>query len=159
MSSDASEPLPTWKQRFTTTEASAAKAIQKEREGDLSTAYALCIETAQSYLWLIRKTDDPHAKETLKAASTKILARAEKIKAVKRDVRPAHISCFDERKLNLMFPNRVLSSENDTVLVEQSAVLDTSASINGQKYAPWTEGLPQEATTGAIYVYVRLSIL
>lgn len=88
-------------ERLEAAQALAAKAVRKEREGDLSTAYSLCIQTAQAYLWLLRNANgnaDDASTEALKLASSRVLSRAEKIKAVKRDVRPALTSCLDERE-------------------------------------------------------------
>jgi hypothetical protein len=85
-----------WNDRLASASTSAAKALQKEREGDLVTAYSLCLQTAQSYLWLIRNTEDASAKEKLKAASAKLLIRAEKIKAVRPQASPAPISFLNE---------------------------------------------------------------
>lgn len=98
MASGSSDAVRTsWKERFAQAQTTAANAITKEREGDLGTAYSLCIQTAQTYLWLIRNTNDENTKATLKNASARVLARAEKIKAVKRDVKPATTNCLDER--------------------------------------------------------------
>lgn len=92
------QPAVTFDERLQAAQALAAKAVRKEREGDLSTAYSLCIQTAQAYLWLIRNAANDRAREPLKLASSRVLSRAEKIKAVKRDVRSALTSCLDERE-------------------------------------------------------------
>lgn len=122
-SSGSVQPSATFEERLQAAQALAAKAVRKEREGDLSTAYSLCIQTAQAYLWLIRNAEDDHAREPLKLASSRVLSRAEKIKAVKRDVRPALTSCLDE--------------------LEQEAVLYASSVISGHRYALW-QALPSD---------------
>lgn len=77
--------------------------MRAEHAGTFDVAYRLYIEAAQSYLWLIRNTDDSRKRDSLKAASAKILARAEKIKAVRRDVRASPIQHLAERQLIMSF--------------------------------------------------------
>lgn len=97
----AEDARKAWNTRLAATQALSARALQKEREGDLTEAYASCIETAQNYLWLVRNTNDKKAQSLLKEASTKVLARAEKIKTHKKDVRPKPTSLLDDGKAGL----------------------------------------------------------
>ena len=99
MSAGPADAQLLWNQRLSAAEANAKLALANERDGNLSEAYALCVQTVQLHIWLIRNTVDSLAKETLKAASARILARAEKIKAVKGNVQAAPASCLDERKV------------------------------------------------------------
>lgn len=85
-----------WNDALNDAHALAAKAIKKERQGDLGAAYALCIQTAQAYLALLRTAANEQDKLALKTASSRVLARAEKIKAVKRDARPAPVDRLDD---------------------------------------------------------------
>lgn len=87
-----------WDASLTEAHALAARAIAKERQGDLGAAYSLCIKTAQTYLALLRTAPSEYDKQIVKTASNRVVARAEKIKAVKRDARPAPVNRLDERK-------------------------------------------------------------
>lgn len=106
MSGQHASTAVTWNEKLKSAQALADKALQSEHRGDLDGAYSLNIQTAQSYLWLIRNTDDVRAKETLKAASTKILLRAEKIKEIKRDARPPRIQRLSKSASYLVQPSK-----------------------------------------------------
>ncbi|KAL7010292.1 cysteine protease [Cystobasidiomycetes sp. EMM_F5] len=117
MSGQHASTAVTWNEKLKSAQALADKALQSEHRGDLDGAYSLNIQTAQSYLWLIRNTDDVRAKETLKAASTKILLRAEKIKEIKRDARPPRIQRLSKTEQEAVLES---SDDEDAILLADS---------------------------------------
>lgn len=85
-----------WQSRLKSTETLSNRALQREKDGDLNTAYSLCIQAARAYLWLIRNSPDDNTTKNLKAISAKLLTRAEKIKSKKKDVYALPVSRLDE---------------------------------------------------------------
>lgn len=85
-----------WQSRLKSTETLSNRALQREKDGDLNTAYSLCIQSARAYLWLLRNSPDDNTTKNLKIISAKLLTRAEKIKAKKKDVYALPASQLDE---------------------------------------------------------------
>jgi calpain-7 len=80
-------------------QAVANKAIAKEHAGDLESAFALYTEAAKSHIYLARVAPSSSAREKASAVSDKLLGRAERIKAVRRELRPAPRNVLDQGKL------------------------------------------------------------
>ena len=92
-----------WQTHLEAGQKASEAALRAEHAGNFDVAYRLYIEAAQSYLWLIRNTDDSRKRDSLKAVSAKILARAEKIKAVRRDVRASPVQHLSQSQLVISF--------------------------------------------------------
>ncbi|CAH7686030.1 hypothetical protein BY996DRAFT_4583076 [Phakopsora pachyrhizi] len=95
----------------------AKRAATSETQTELGEAFKLYIESAQKYLYLIRNVSDGPLKDRLKDISSKLLNRAEKIKANRPLLKPGN--------------------RNRISLEEQDLVLNTSQRINGRVFKPW----------------------
>lgn len=143
-----------WSDALTEAQGLAAKAIKRERQGDLAAAYSLCIKTAQAYLSLLRSASSDHDRQTLKAASSRVLARAEKIKAVKRDARPAPVNRLDERTQMYPIP-RGCSALRLAQTVEQDSVLYASSLIQSHRFPPWSDSITHSLADKANFMCVH----
>lgn len=89
----AETEYPTSSCRGPTIQAATTKAAKAELTGDYDTAFKLNIDAAQTYLYLTRNTTNEGTKAQLRAVSTKVLERAERIKQAKKDhIRPVEQS-------------------------------------------------------------------
>jgi len=97
----------------------AGRATRQETQGNYEQAFSLYVDSVQKYLRLIPLIQDAALKDHLKAISSKLLNRAERIKSS----RP---------HLSLRAPVRDRTSSE-----EQEAVLRRSQKINGLNFYPW----------------------
>lgn len=77
-------------------QAATTKAAKAELAGNFDEAFKLNIEAAQTYLYLVRNTTNEGTKAQLRAVSAKVLERAERIKAAKKQ----HITPVDLSRLS-----------------------------------------------------------
>lgn len=77
-------PTPTRTRAGFYAQAATTKAAKAELSGRFDEAFKFNIEAAQTYLFLVRNTNSEATKAQLRAVSAKVLERAEKIKAAKK---------------------------------------------------------------------------
>jgi hypothetical protein len=146
-----------WQSRLKSTETLANRALQREKDGDLNASYSLCLQAARAYLWLIRNSPDDTTTKTLKAISAKLLTRAEKIKARKKDVHATPISRLDEcQSRSRIVRESVCTGDQELIHTpcdtdEQDTVLNNSSIVRGRVFRPWTPQLPLELLDGVLY--------
>ncbi|KNZ64465.1 calpain-like protease palB/RIM13 [Puccinia sorghi] len=97
----------------------AGRATRQETQGNYEQAFFLYVDSVQKYLHLIPLIQDAALKDQLKAISSKLLNRAERIKSSRPHLR-------------LRAPVRDRTSSE-----EQEAVLRRSQKINGLNFHPW----------------------
>ncbi|PRQ76937.1 hypothetical protein AAT19DRAFT_12355, partial [Rhodotorula toruloides] len=94
------------------------RATKLELAGSYDAAFSAYVSAAQTYLFLIRHTSDGETKQKLRAVSSRLVERAERIKqARKTEVRPVQ--------------RDVLALE------EQDAVLEKGSLVGGLRLARW----------------------
>ncbi|KAA1094687.1 cysteine protease [Puccinia graminis f. sp. tritici] len=111
---------PEFRSKLKEVQTIASRATRQETHGDYEQAFSLYVDSVQKYLYLIRTLQDGSLKEQLKAISSKLLNRAERIKSS----RP---------QLSLRAPVRDRTSSE-----EQDVVLQRSQKINGLSFHPWS---------------------
>ncbi|OCH90567.1 cysteine proteinase [Obba rivulosa] len=87
-----------WQKRFAEAEVKYNKAARAELEKDFDRAFQLYVNCAEDFLHLGRIISDVKTRNTAQTQASKALGRAEKIKAVKRDVAPAFKNHFSEQE-------------------------------------------------------------
>ncbi|BGP04545.1 cysteine protease [Rhodotorula toruloides] len=113
-----------WAAKYQEAQTTGTRATKLELAGSYDAAFSAYISAAQTYLFLIRHTSDGETKQKLRAVSSRLVERAERIKqARKSEVRPVQ--------------RDVLALE------EQDAVLEKGSLVNGLQLARWKadEGL------------------
>lgn len=80
-----------------TVEAVSKKASAAEEKGEYDAAFRLYVDAADRFLTLIRQSSSTSAsaRKKLTAEAQRCLLRAEKIKALKKDLKPLTKSIFD----------------------------------------------------------------
>ncbi|GEM06139.1 calcium-dependent cysteine-type endopeptidase [Rhodotorula toruloides] len=107
-----------WAAKYQEAQATGTRATKLELAGSYDAAFAAYVSAAQTYLFLIRHTSDGETKQKLRAVSSRLVERAERIKlARKKGIRPVQ--------------RDVLSLE------EQDAVLENGSLVNGLQLARW----------------------
>lgn len=87
-----------WSERRAAADAAFQKALQNERQAWLDAAYSLYTQAAKGYLWLLQNAQEPYIKQEIKQAAARALARADKIKAARPDVRAQPPDRLDSRE-------------------------------------------------------------
>ncbi|PLW22911.1 hypothetical protein PCASD_12020 [Puccinia coronata f. sp. avenae] len=116
----------------------ASWATRQETQGDYEQAFSLYVDSVQKYLHLIPTVPDGALKDQLKAISSKLLNRAERIKSS----RP---------QLSLRAPIRDRTSSE-----AQDAVLRRSQTINGLKFQPWSTSDPTSSKGSSYHSQLAL---
>lgn len=138
----------------TASDALRNKATQKELAGDLDAAFALYVQATQSYLQLSRTSNSPAARDLYKLSATRCLERAERIKAVKRDLPLIKKDPFSPGTLWLLldtlYPGSKLHSES------QSYILSKSTVRNGIHLPVWKDGSVVSSSSSSTFTYVLI---
>ncbi|KAK4332153.1 hypothetical protein RTBOTA2_000306 [Rhodotorula toruloides] len=107
-----------WAAKYQEAQTTGTRATKLELAGSYDAAFSAYVSAAQTYLFLIRHTSDGETKQKLRAVSSRLVERAERIKqARKTEVRPVQ--------------RDVLALE------EQDAVLEKGSLVGGLRLARW----------------------
>ncbi|TFK50844.1 cysteine proteinase [Heliocybe sulcata] len=99
-----------------------ARATKAEVEQNWDLAFKLYVRAVELYLHASRTATENVSRAEYKAQAAKALNRAEKIKALKRDLAPVPVDRFSEQ--------------------QQYYILDKSCVINGKRFDPWNKPSP-----------------
>ncbi|BGP21447.1 cysteine protease [Rhodotorula toruloides] len=100
-----------WAAKYQEAQATGTRATKLELAGSYDAAFAAYVSAAQTYLFLIRHTSDGETKQKLRAVSSRLVERAERIKlARKKGIRPVQRDVLSLAKL---FDDRI--REHDIV--------------------------------------------
>ncbi|GAA5959411.1 hypothetical protein JCM10213_005903 [Rhodosporidiobolus nylandii] len=112
-----------WAAKYAEAQTLATRATKLEVAGSYDAAFTAYLSAAQTYLFLIRNTSDAATQTRLREVSSRLVERAERIKAAKKaEVGPG--------------------KRDRLALEEQAAVLERTATIRGMRLPRW----PTEVT-------------
>lgn len=118
-------------------QALSAKATRAEGANDYDAAFMTYIQAAKSFLHISQTAPAGSLREKSKSAAAKCLERAERIKAVKKDLTPVRKDIFsagDETS-----GRNYATYPHFRPLESQKYVLDKSSRINHLRFRLWTQ--------------------
>ncbi|GAA5969288.1 hypothetical protein JCM11641_007539 [Rhodosporidiobolus odoratus] len=114
-----------WAEKYAEAQATGGRAARFDQAGAWDKAFSTYISAAQTYLYLLRNTEDSETRTRLRDTAAKLVQRAERIKAERKLDGRAH-------KRNILAPE------------EQDAVLAAGCNVQGLRLDRWKTEHGQE---------------